>query len=169
MKFTQRGFNIIELMLALTVAGILLGVGVPALRDFSLRQRMTTSAQDLRTDLLIARQEAVTRGASASVCPSDDGASCTGATDWARGRIVFSDPNGNGTVDAGDTIVRQSAALAGEVTANSALSAATFGAMGTHTAGPFVINLCRTDQIGINIRIRRSGHASSEKTNVVCP
>jgi prepilin-type N-terminal cleavage/methylation domain-containing protein len=156
MKFTQRGFNIIELMLALTVAGILLGVGVPALRDFSLRQRMTTSAQDLRTDLLIAR-------------PSDDGASCTGATDWARGRIVFSDPNGNGTVDAGDTIVRQSAALAGEVTANSALSAATFGAMGTHTAGPFVINLCRTDQIGINIRIRRSGHASSEKTNVVCP
>lgn len=169
MKFTQRGFNLIELMLALTVSGILLGIGVPALRDFTLRQRMTTSAQDLRTDLLIARQEAVTRGAPASVCPSGDGATCSGATDWALGRIVFSDPNGNASVDAGDTIVRQSAALAGDVTATSTRSAATFGAMGTHTAGPFVINLCRTEQIGIDVRIRRAGHASAEKTNVVCP
>lgn len=158
----------LELMLAMTVAGVLMGVGVPALRDMTLRQHMTTNQQNLRMDLTYARQEAATRGVTVSVCPSSDGAACTGATDWAVGRIVFADVNGNGAVDVADTIVRASAAFGGDVTATSARSNAIFDGAGAHPAGPFVINLCRSGLMQANVRVRRVGHASVETTTTVC-
>jgi type IV fimbrial biogenesis protein FimT len=169
MKTPQRGFNLIEAMLALTVAGVLLSVGIPALRDMTVRQQMTTSAQELRTDLTLARQEAVTRGQPASVCTSADGVTCAGTTNWAQARIVFSDANGNGLIDGADVIVRQSAALQGGITATSTRSAAVFSALGTHNAGPFAISVCKPGLEGIDLRIRRTGHAGADHTGSTCP
>jgi type IV fimbrial biogenesis protein FimT len=134
----------------------------------NLRQHMTANQQNLRMDLTYARQEAATRGVPVSACPSSDGATCTGATDWAVGRIVFADANGNGAVDAGDTIVRASTAFGGDVTATSTRSNAIFDGTGAHPSGPFAINLCRTGLTQANVRVRRVGHASVETTATVC-
>ncbi len=169
MKVSQRGFNLIELMLGLTIAGVLLSVGMPALRDMTLRQRMVTSSQDLRMDMMFARQEAITRGSTATVCPTTDNVSCDGGTDWALGRIVFADVNGNGAFDAGDTVVRQSPALQAAMTATSTRSFATFDALGGHPAGGFMVSICRADMTQMNVRVRRAGQSSADKTTTVCP
>jgi hypothetical protein len=82
---------------------------------------------------------------------------------------VFSDLNGNGAVDAGDTIVRQSAALAVAVDAAAPQPNATFTAMGTNPTGAFTINVCHPGFYGIDVRVRRTGHTSTEKTAALCP
>jgi len=90
----QAGFNIIELMTVLFIAGILVTVGLPAFNGFMANSRMSTSANDLAITLHVARTEAVKRRASITVCPSTEWAQnapgCTNS-DFEDGWIVFVD------------------------------------------------------------------------------
>ncbi len=90
----QDGFNLLELMVVLLVAGILMTVGVPAFNGVIDNSRMSTAANDVVLTLHVARTEAIKRRANVSVCPStewdSDVPNCT-ATDMADGWIVFVD------------------------------------------------------------------------------
>jgi type IV fimbrial biogenesis protein FimT len=63
----DKGFSMIELMLALTIAGILATIGIPQMRNLMLSQDVRAAASDLHLSLLLARSEAVKRSASAVV------------------------------------------------------------------------------------------------------
>ena len=84
-----RGFTLLELMVTLTVAGVLLSVGVPSFFDVIRNSRAAANANELVTALTIARSEAIRRGARVSICRSSDGLACGGT--WANGWIVFRD------------------------------------------------------------------------------
>lgn len=167
MKSSQRGFNLLELMIGITVTGVLLAIGVPSMRDMALRQRITASTQDLQLDLTLARQEAITRGAPVTVCTSSDGNNCDNAS-WNDGRIVFADTNSSGTLDAGEETIKVSKALADGLTGLSATRVVTFDATGAVPAAA-VINVCKTGFKGRNIRLKRSGHPMVETMTVNCP
>src|SRR6516162_9889750 len=107
----EQGFTLLELMTAVTVAAVLLAVGVPSLRDLTIRQRITGAAQDLHIDLTLARNEAVTRATNVTVCPSTDLVNCTN-DGWVNGRLTFIDANANGVVDVGELVVKQTPPLA---------------------------------------------------------
>ena len=55
------------------------------------------------TVIKTARSEAMTQRTFVTVCNSDDGSSCSG--DWKDGYIAFLDADGDGTVDAGETVI----------------------------------------------------------------
>lgn len=84
-----RGFSLLELMMTLTVAAILFGVGVPSFIDTIRSNRAATNINELSTAFAIARSEAIRRGANITVCRSSDNATC-GAS-WADGWIAFVD------------------------------------------------------------------------------
>jgi type IV fimbrial biogenesis protein FimT len=84
-----RGFTLLELMFTLTVAAVLLGIGVPSFVEIVRNNRATANINELSTAFSIARSEAIRRGANVTVCRSSDGAAC--GTDWADGWIVFVD------------------------------------------------------------------------------
>jgi type IV fimbrial biogenesis protein FimT len=85
----SRGFTLLELMVTLTVAGILLGVGVPSFVDMVRNNRATANINELSTAFAIARSEAIRRGGNITVCRSSDALTC--GTDWADGWIVAVD------------------------------------------------------------------------------
>lgn len=97
MKRNSRGFTLMELMVVLTIAGIVFGLGVPAFRDFTRNNRLTGAANELLITVVSARNEAVRRQTVVSVCPStapdQPGATCLDAA--TQGYIAFIDTNSN--------------------------------------------------------------------------
>ena len=73
--------------------------------------RAAEEANALVGALTLARNEAVTRGVSVSVCSSADNESCAADTDWSTGWIVFTDAGVVGTVDGADVVLRALPAL----------------------------------------------------------
>lgn len=107
----NRGFTLIELMLALAVAAVLGSLAAPAMSEFVARQRIDAAAHDIAAHINLARLQAVTHAERVVLCPSVNGAECTGMNRWDAGWIVFRDRDNNGRPDAPDDLLRVGAAL----------------------------------------------------------
>lgn len=164
----QAGFTIVEVMLAVGLVGILTAIGIPALRNFTLQQRISTTAQDLQLDLALARSEAITRAASVSVCTSSDGATCTGSG-WEGGRIIFTDANQNGSLDGTDAVIRVGyAPLASmTVTAAPAVTFVSFNRLAQANAA-VTFTICKSGLKSRVLAVRTSGNPSISNPNTTC-
>jgi type IV fimbrial biogenesis protein FimT len=87
-----RGFTLIELMMAITVLAILLGLAVPSFRDASLGSRLTSYANDLVASAQLARSEAIKRNRPVVICATettaDDDVVCVDEANWEGGWSV---------------------------------------------------------------------------------
>ena len=101
---TAAGFTLIEMMVTLIIAAILLTVAGPAFRDLILNNRLVAASNSIAGSLNAARTEAITQQQMVIVCSSANGSACDGT--WSDGWITFIDVDANGTVDAGDTVLR---------------------------------------------------------------
>jgi prepilin-type N-terminal cleavage/methylation domain-containing protein len=115
MKKRNRGFTLLELMVVLVIAGVLIGVGIPAFRNFIMDARMTSTANDLVAALHYARSEAIKRRTTVVICATEDSLAvsptCTAPTappippdadpdvPNVEGWVVFVDSNGDGRFD----------------------------------------------------------------------
>ena len=106
------GFTLVELLVALLVAAVLLGVGVPGLLDISERNRLETVATRLSTSLISARSEALKRNQPVIVCKSANGSSCIEAGGWERGWMTFADSDLDGNKDGAEAIIAVQQTLA---------------------------------------------------------
>lgn len=106
MRRRNAGFTLIELMVTVSVAGILAGIAVPSFGTLMERQRTSAAISSLTTHMGLARMAAITRNRRAVLCPSTDGRHCEQGTDWSRGWMLFVDDDGNRQPDAGDDILR---------------------------------------------------------------
>lgn len=97
----QHGFNLLELMFTLAVAAIVLGIGIPNLRDLARNSRIAAETNDLVIGFHAGRSEAVKQRANVTLCASPDASAETPTcgTDFFEGWMVFVDRNGNGAVD----------------------------------------------------------------------
>jgi type IV fimbrial biogenesis protein FimT len=104
----QAGFNLLELLMALMIGAMVLGIGVPSFTEFIANNRMAAAANDLVTSIHTARTEAVKRRGTVTVCASSDWSAAAPDCDLAAGDgwIVFFDANSDVSVDAGDAVVQ---------------------------------------------------------------
>jgi type IV fimbrial biogenesis protein FimT len=120
-RIEQDGFTLIELMVALAVAAILLGVGVPSFMDALHNSRLGSQYNELVQSLYLARSEAIKGSADVVVCARADDDTCDENGDWSNGWLVYADvapidAAGSAQVDDGDIVLRVSPPLAGENT-----------------------------------------------------
>ena len=71
MRLHQRGLTLIELLVAISVAAILLAVGVPSFQNTFANNALTATSRDLASTLNTARMQAVNVRSDVSVSPVD--------------------------------------------------------------------------------------------------
>jgi type IV fimbrial biogenesis protein FimT len=104
----SRGFTLVELMVSLTLLGILAALALPSFSEAFLSNRLASFSNSFIASAQLARSEAIKRNASIKLCRSSNGTSCATTGGWQQGWIIFSD-NGasanadNGTVDSDET------------------------------------------------------------------
>src|SRR5688572_29174195 len=103
---THRGFTLMELMFAIAILAILLGLGVPGFRQIIENNRLITQNNEVVTALNLARSEALRLAGDVTMCASADGESCSEETDWSSGWIVFVDSNADGTIADPEQIIQ---------------------------------------------------------------
>ena len=130
----ERGFTLIELMIAIGLTGMLLSMAVPALDLFVSNARQTGAVNDFVSSMHIARSTAVSTNSRVTVCASASGTNCE-AVSWDQGWIVFSDTDSDQLVDADETIVSTGAGVDG-----LDIQSAEFGASMTYRPTGRVMN-----------------------------
>lgn len=137
MKNRSRGFTLIELMTALLVLAILVGIAIPSFRDFAADSRMSSASSDLVTALNLARSEALRRSSAVHVCSSADLATCAGSFSWTTGWIVFADLDNDSVADANE-LLQTWTPLQGGVLMTSSTGRVIYDSMGMArmTSGP---------------------------------
>ncbi len=127
----HRGFTLLELLVALTIAALLVTFGLPAFSASARHNCTVTSANTLLSVLTAARSEALKRDRPVTLCKSGDGASCATAslTGWDSGYLMYLDDDGDGRIDSGELLLQAeqplsscAAILAGSSSYTSALS-----------------------------------------------
>jgi len=94
----HRGVTLVELMVALTVLAVLLGVGVPSFARMMAANRMASRTNELVGALNLARMEAVRRGDFVTLRTGGSGG------DFSSGWRLFVDAEADGTQDASATL-----------------------------------------------------------------
>lgn len=167
---TTCGFTLVELMVTLAVAAILIAMATPSFRELMMNNRLTVTTNDFVGAANLARSEAIKRGLNASVCISNDGATCSAGTQWNVGWIVWFDANNSGTPDAGE-IVRVAEGFANtNVGLTGTQARFTYNSAGVIATPLDTLDVCdnRTGETGRRINFSQTGRIEVTR-NFICP
>lgn len=104
---SSRGFTLVELLITVAMLAIIVSVGVPAMSNFIISQRIQAQATALQATLQFARTEASSKNRIIKVIPR-----VNSSEGWASGWcVVTSDIN-----NCNGSVIRQYPAVAGDVT-----------------------------------------------------
>lgn len=92
------GLTVLELLITLAAIGIVVLVAVPGSTLLLEKYRLKSASDSIVTGLELARAEAGARSSTVIVCPSSNGHTCRHDGNWDHGWIVFTDGDGNGSV-----------------------------------------------------------------------
>lgn len=154
------GFTLVELMITIAVLAVLLAIGFPSFQNSLRSNRVATTVNEMIASLSLARSDAIRNGHGAGVCASSAGTACDGGT-WGAGWMVWADTNGNGTFEAGETVIKFTAANP-RMVGDAANRIVAYDARGRlRAANPLSITLrpdeCGSQQLQRTLNVSRTG------------
>ncbi|MBT3813634.1 MAG: prepilin-type N-terminal cleavage/methylation domain-containing protein [Gammaproteobacteria bacterium] len=100
----NSGFTLMELMVTLSIAGIVASIGIPSFSASITSSRVTTMTNEFITALRFARSEAVKRNQNVVVSKS--------GAQWEAGWQVFVDNDKSNAFSTGDELLKEYSSLA---------------------------------------------------------
>jgi type IV fimbrial biogenesis protein FimT len=161
----QRGFTLIEMMVAIAIVGVLLSIAVPSFQALIYGMRASAEANAVVSAIRFARTEAVKRGTVVSIAPA------SGSTSLSEGWVVFVDPTNSRSVTtagiqrlavrddiAGKMIITAHGACAAASPANANMSMNRFGNCGDDAVPAMRVMVGVSDSSGsaIDTKYRRA-------------
>lgn len=105
----QRAFTLFELIVTVAIAGMLLALAAPSMREVILSNQMASRTNELIADLNFARAQAVAYTQPTSLCwsgnPDAETPTCGGTGGWQTGWLVFLDADADGDIEADDALI----------------------------------------------------------------
>jgi type IV fimbrial biogenesis protein FimT len=84
-----KGFNLIELMVVISIVSILATIGLPKFEGSIQSFQMKNKSSDLYHSIVLARSEAIKRATNITVCTINTAKTdCSGADGWEKGWII---------------------------------------------------------------------------------
>jgi len=99
----QSGFTLVELMVVISIAGILLLVGVPSLKSYFQNNKIITTSNKINSFIALARSEALKRGHQIIVCRSSGTTSCLNS---GNNIIIVSDLDNDDLFNNSDSMIK---------------------------------------------------------------
>ncbi len=116
LRWRERGFTLVELMVTLAVFAILGMMAVPSFTRMMSENRMSTQTNEFIASLNAAKSEALRRGQSVTLRAAIN----ANPNDFHRGWTVFNETSVSGAPDGAEdsdsTTIRENAALSGTTT-----------------------------------------------------
>lgn len=160
---TQRGFTMVELLVTISIIGILSAIALPSFEGVLLSYKLRSYSNALVASVHLARGEAIKSNTTVLLCASTNGTSCGGV--WRDGWIVL----------RGTTVAQrlQGIATGYKITDSGGLTSLTFQPTGIG-ATQATFTICRaTPSVGSEERVvsvSATGKPSTSKTAIgVCP
>lgn len=96
----NQGFTLIELLVTLIILAIVAMMGAPSFRNVMIGSQIDSNLNTIRSSLIFARSEAVSKSTFVKVCMTDgDNCATAGDVDWSGGWMVWTDLNDDGVFD----------------------------------------------------------------------
>jgi len=168
----NKGFTMIELLIALAIAGILAAIAMPAFQNFIKDNRLKTRTSLMISHLQLARSESAKQKSRVTVCTSSNGTTCTPGTDWDNGWIVWTEKDGVAGLDPNTELLLSEARSNNVIEIDSGFDTMDYlpdGTAITPGGGGIQFTFCddRTAESGRQITIALTGRAESER--FACP
>jgi type IV fimbrial biogenesis protein FimT len=145
MKNLNFGFTLLELLIVLSIVGVLLVAAVPTISNVIDGNKVSAESRKMMSTIAFSRSEAVKRNTFVTVCKSSNASSCETGTDadWHDGWLVFADINNDGALDSGEEVVKRINSTSAGVVINAGSTIAnrfTYRPAGSiSNAGSFVV------------------------------
>lgn len=99
----QHGFTLLELLIVISIAGILFGIAIPSFASLIQSTQSQRLGNDLINLISHARHQAVMRNHTVTLCGSTDGELCDGS--WNKHILAFIDKNKDKEIDDEDYLL----------------------------------------------------------------
>lgn len=154
----EKGFTLIELMVAISILGVLISLALPNFRTLMINQQIRAAAQELHSSLMLARAEAVKLNGAVRVVA--EGSSWQSG--WRMWRL-----DDDGTI-VGDELRIQDGFDNVVINEDNSATNVTFNRSGRLTGGNVEFSLCITDGTERKVMIDAGGMARVERGEI-CP
>jgi type IV fimbrial biogenesis protein FimT len=167
-----RGFTLLESLITMAILAIVVAISIPSMAALVARHRTVSNVNQLITHMHLTRSTAITRRASAVLCPSLDGQRCQQGTDWSHGWIVFTDPDGDYQPgSSSDVLLSESRGDGSGITVHSSAGRTRlrYRPDGLASGTNLTLSLCRSGQLVARVVVNNTGRPRSEISQDALP
>ncbi|MBS4694663.1 GspH/FimT family pseudopilin [Aeromonas allosaccharophila] len=174
----NAGFTLMELMIAIALGVILLGIGIPSLSNLLGSNNLATQEKSLLNHLNYARQQAISNQQTVTLCLTTVTLSnniavegCIPANQRGTNRLLaFIDNNSDLKLNGSEVTIAASPEFPADLAISADAQALHFIPDGTITSDNTVtFSLCISGEKGIEIEVMPAGRAHSQASSAVCP
>lgn len=162
-----KGFTLLELLIAVSLGVILLGIGAPAMSSLLNENTLQFESRTVLKYLRFARNQAVDNQQTVTACLANASDNCVTASPTQM--LVFVDTNGNDVLNNGEQLLARSAAFPRALTASNNRTSTNFSPDGTSLTTNATLSLCSPGNAQVNLVVAPSGRTTQSTQANLCP